>query len=750
MLLSFPLLQVATLHLMGITPDGPLQISALIDSLACGAFHCCALINTTKKIKCWGNNGSGQLGYGDTNNRGDMTNEMGKNLPAVDLGSLGINFPKEISLGGAHTCIIFTNQSVKCWGSNTWGQLGLGDATNRGDKDDSLGDKLPFLKFGKSRKLMKLLSNARSNCVLFEDGKVACFGYNLHGELGIGNNIPKGANPNDMDDNLQLINFGENLTVDSIHLGSSAWHACIIANNGYGVKCWGYNYFGQLGYPDLVDRGDNENEMGESLPFVDINLLKRQKILNVFVGYSHSCMILDDASTRCFGSNLFGQFGTGSNEKSNSVISSSPTNWGNGLHTRIISMGEFFMCGLLSNSAIKCVGKNDVGQLGQGDTLNRGRNAAGDNLLIVSLGSSHWVRNVSSGNAHSCLLLDNYRVKCFGMNDHPFYNGGYLGLGDTNNRGDEANEMGDFLPYLSIESEDEEYRNQTSNPQTDLIIGLSISLPILLGSITGFCCYISRSRYQHDSDSIRKRDLDNSDKFSSASTPKLPAEIKIFKTDEFPISLLHLVPENEAVTVNSLEKDMGTGSPKRSKIVFLSFIKTHQSNPIQKIIQMLKHVVESNDTYPFELQESSLSDGSSLQNTHLQIKRSMAFLVILTKSYVKNPYCMMELHLAIQCGVSIIGIYLPSNDDDSFSIEVDKALIEKLSKDTFANIDELSLLEMQEYSININQMENEFLESMPKWQQFHVDISESDEKVSMQMQTILDSIQQTPNELAIS
>ena len=48
--------------------------------------YTCALLDD-KSLKCWGGNYNGQLGLGDTNNRGDASGEMGDNLPVVDLGS---------------------------------------------------------------------------------------------------------------------------------------------------------------------------------------------------------------------------------------------------------------------------------------------------------------------------------------------------------------------------------------------------------------------------------------------------------------------------------------------------------------------------------------------------------------------------------------------------------------------------------------------------------------------------------------
>eukprot|EP01083_Nonionella_stella_P055998 147663_1 len=66
----------------------PMQIMA-------GAYHMCAL-STANKIKCWGMNDHGELGAGDTNNRGDEANEMGDDLLAIDLGSIPTSGPTPI------------------------------------------------------------------------------------------------------------------------------------------------------------------------------------------------------------------------------------------------------------------------------------------------------------------------------------------------------------------------------------------------------------------------------------------------------------------------------------------------------------------------------------------------------------------------------------------------------------------------------------------------------------------------------
>ena len=94
-------------------------------------------------IKCWGLNDSGQLGLGDTNKRGVLPDEMADYLPAVDLGSG--KTARAISAGDSHTCAVLDNASLKCWGKNDSGQLGLGDNSTRGGGTGEMSDNLPSI-----------------------------------------------------------------------------------------------------------------------------------------------------------------------------------------------------------------------------------------------------------------------------------------------------------------------------------------------------------------------------------------------------------------------------------------------------------------------------------------------------------------------------------------------------------------------------------------------------------------------------
>ena len=110
--------------------------------LASGGSVTCARLDNGG-AKCWGYNLEGQLGLGDTNDRGDNPGEMGDNLAVVQLGTG--RTAVELSADSAATCARLDNGTVKCWGYNLGGQLGLGDANNRGDAPGEMGDNLPIV-----------------------------------------------------------------------------------------------------------------------------------------------------------------------------------------------------------------------------------------------------------------------------------------------------------------------------------------------------------------------------------------------------------------------------------------------------------------------------------------------------------------------------------------------------------------------------------------------------------------------------
>ena len=129
----------------------------------------------------------GQLGYGDSNNRGDEPGEMGDNLPDVDLGD---DFVVDIvSLGYYHSCALSITHAIKCWGIGWNGRLGIGDAdeTHLGDDPGEMGSDLQPLEFGNSFIPVQLSAGGSTSCAVSANHKCRCWGGGERGLTGQGN-----------------------------------------------------------------------------------------------------------------------------------------------------------------------------------------------------------------------------------------------------------------------------------------------------------------------------------------------------------------------------------------------------------------------------------------------------------------------------------------------------------------------------------------------------------------------------------
>jgi alpha-tubulin suppressor-like RCC1 family protein len=255
-------------------------------------------------VKCWGWNGFGQLGQGDTLQRGDGPNEMGDNLLAVNLG-IG-KTASALAAGGHRTCALLNDGSVKCWGQNAFGELGLGDTNNRGDVPNEMGGNLLAVDLGTGKAASAIAIGGYHTCSLLNDGSVKCWGRNVAGELGQGDTDNRGDGPNEMSDNLLAIDLGTGKTASAIRAG--AIYTCALLNDS-SIKCWGSNFTGQLGLGNIDDRGDGPSEMGNNLPEVDLGTGETASA--IAAGAGHPCVILNDGSIKCWGSNNNGKLGLG-------------------------------------------------------------------------------------------------------------------------------------------------------------------------------------------------------------------------------------------------------------------------------------------------------------------------------------------------------------------------------------------------------------------------------------------------------
>lgn len=445
--------------LLALLANGGPQPSGAVVEIKAGIAYVCARFGSGA-VKCWGMNnhvllGNGQLGLGDVEHRGDEPGEMGDNLPALDLGS-GRSAAR-IAVGSSHACALLDNGSVKCWGVNTYGQLGLGNTETRGDDPNEMGDDLPAIDLGIGRTATLIAAGGFHTCAILDDGALKCWGANESGQLGLGDVNHRGDAPNEMGGNLAAVDLGDGRTAVDVVLGAA--HTCALLDNAT-VKCWGFGGFGQLGLGDASTRGDAPNEMGDNLPAVDLGTGRTAVQIAANASGLQTCAVLDDGSAKCWGmnSNQFvgagGILGLGDNENRGDEPGEMGDNLpaidlGAGRTAVRMELGRYHTCALLDNGTVKCWGWNVVGQLGLGDIVNRGENPGemGDNLPALDFGTGRTVVSIAAGETANCALLDNATVKCWGGNG-----AGALGLGDAVSRGDDPGEMGDNLPVVDLGS----------------------------------------------------------------------------------------------------------------------------------------------------------------------------------------------------------------------------------------------------------------------------------------------------------
>ena len=356
-----------------VAKQGIASVMEMAVQVAAGGDHTCA-ITSAGGVKCWGSNFRGQLGNNSTAN---------SQMPVDVVGlSSGVN---TIGAGYGHTCALTNAGAVKCWGYNVYGQLGNNSTT------DSL---VPVDVAGLSSGVSAINVGGTHTCALTIAGAVKCWGYNGYGQLGNNSTVNSPA-PVDV--------FGLSGGVRVI--SASASHTCALTIADV-VKCWGANFFGQLG---------NNSTAGMQVP-VDVTGLSGG-VSAISAGSDHTCALTSAGEIKCWGSN--GSGGLGNNGMAKTQVSVDVVGLSSGINT--ISAGDGHTCALTSAGAVKCWGYNAFGQLGNNST-------ADTQVPVDVIGLSSGVSAISAGRLHTCALTIAGIVKCWGFN---FY--GQLGNNGTAN-----------------------------------------------------------------------------------------------------------------------------------------------------------------------------------------------------------------------------------------------------------------------------------------------------------------------------
>lgn len=332
-------------------------------ALTAGAVHTCATLED-KSVQCWGNNQYGELGNGTIVN----ANKPGpvKGLPAP---------PELTSSRAVHTCSLMGDGTVQCWGMNAYSQLG--DGTNKNSPKPlavkGLGDKVRLLGVGGDH-----------TCVTLENDSTWCWGQNKYGELGDGKIYTISHKP------VQV----KGMPSPPVKLVASLWHTCAILEDD-STWCWGHNQEGELGIGTKLVSSPKPVKL-TGLPSTPVQLT---------AGLNHTCALVQDGSTWCWGQGKYGQLGHGTTEAAwaPKPVVGLPRN-----PTHLVA-GGFHTCANFANGTMSCWGQNAFGQLGDGTNKNA--------LKPVTVkGLRPGATMIAGGSLHTCAGYEDGEVTCWGLN----------------------------------------------------------------------------------------------------------------------------------------------------------------------------------------------------------------------------------------------------------------------------------------------------------------------------------------------
>ncbi len=382
--------------------------------IAVGSRHSCALLGSGQ-VRCWGSNSHGQLGAAGAG--AIVTADAAKPLRFSSKALA-------VAAGGEHTCVLLEDKTVHCWGAGGSGQLGYGDRNDRADASQANAVPLGAGALG-------LAVGAAHSCAILVGGSVTCWGSNHNGELGLGHTRDIG------DDETPAIAGRVDLGTARVRaLALGVTHSCALTERG-AVLCWGSNAVGELGLGHTSNIGDDEK------PLVAGPLKLGGPAIRIAVGALNSCAVLADGGLRCWGDNQRGQLADGTRQRLGdrrvpSVLGTVPI----GAKIADVAVGTARVCALDTSGGVRCWGNNSQRQLGPGNLSALPLGATPATLPSLALGGA--VRRLSARADHTCVILEDQSIRCWGDNRTR-----QLGNSTTSEvRGDESPELAGKVPLF--------------------------------------------------------------------------------------------------------------------------------------------------------------------------------------------------------------------------------------------------------------------------------------------------------------
>lgn len=401
-------------------------------SVEVGGDFACAIFHD-KSVRCWGGNAYGQLGVPWSGPIGDEPGEIENELIPVPLPAGALH----LAAGQYHVCAILEDASVHCWGSNWSGQIGAGDSVSRSEP----------VAVDLDGYAVQLALGYDFSCVRLSTGAIKCWGGNGYGQLGIGTSENIGDEPGEMGAALQPVLLPDAAAAVTVGGG---WHACVLVGTPVKARCWGRGDDGRLGFAAGAAYGDEPTELNPPAVSLGATFTPAQ----LAVGRDHTCVRGGGLPPRlkCWGNNTWGQLGYGDRvsrgldpaQMGDNLafvqLSTSPL----GVYARGASTCA--TTAFASGNRVTCWGSNSALAAQPGQPQNpRFGDEPGElgGLPFIDLGGGSG--QFSMGGASACVTMDGHRIKCWGNNQY-----GQLGLGDNDARGTAAEHMGVNLPPLAF------------------------------------------------------------------------------------------------------------------------------------------------------------------------------------------------------------------------------------------------------------------------------------------------------------
>jgi cysteine-rich repeat protein len=228
---------------------GDVDVGGTVVQITTGREFTCALL-MGGTVRCWGEAGDGQLGYGDSENIGD---EPGETPASVGDVPLGVSVAQVVA-GGHHTCVITVSGGVRCWGTVSGGQIGY--------PNGAVGEyELPTEDVDVGGTVVGLALGRIHTCAVLDTGAVRCWGDNFAGQLGYGHT-------DEIGDDETPASAGDVPLAGApgvLSISAGDYHTCAVLDTG-AMRCWGNNEHGALGLANTAFIGDDE------VPTLDVKL----------------------------------------------------------------------------------------------------------------------------------------------------------------------------------------------------------------------------------------------------------------------------------------------------------------------------------------------------------------------------------------------------------------------------------------------------------------------------------------------